>query len=162
MADPHATPRKPARKISREPLSLFPETTRWCSKCSRHLPFEAFNRAARSKDGLHSHCRECHSQANKRLYSTRARTFAVSHIQRTYGLSPEEFAAMVAAQGNRCAICDRDMGAGMSRHIDHCHATGRLRGLLCTRCNGALGMAGDSPERLRAMADYIERYQTEP
>jgi hypothetical protein len=86
--------------------------------------------------------------------------FTYKHLKRTYALDPAEFAAMVEAQSNRCAICKRDMGTGKQRHVDHCHETGDVRALLCSRCNIALGMADDDLERLWAMADYIERHRS--
>ena len=157
MATKKATPR---RKVSREPLSLFPDTPRWCNRCERLLPREAFNRDTTNKDGLNSHCRDCNSATKRAAYTPAAALrFSERHRQRTYSLSPDAFDAMVAAQQNRCAICDRDMGGGRQRHIDHCHDTGRVRALLCRQCNSALGYAEDSPERLRAMADYIEHHR---
>jgi len=95
----------------------------------------------------------------KKAYTPQAAAaYATRHILRTYALAPDAFKAMVEAQHNQCAICQRDMGNGKNRHIDHNHATGRVRALLCGNCNLALGYAEDSPKRLRAMADYLERY----
>ena len=59
---------------------------------------------------------------------------------------------MVARQDGRCAICC----ATEARHIDHDHDTGQVRGMLCFRCNAALGQLDDSPDRLRRAADYLE------
>jgi hypothetical protein len=56
-----------------------------------------------------------------------------------YGLTVDQFNAMVIAQANRCAICRRDLGEGRGRHVDHDHSTGAVRGLLCVRCNTTLG-----------------------
>lgn len=71
---------------------------------------------------------------------------------------------METAQEGRCAICRRtpteaELGED-HLHIDHCHAEGphAVRGLLCRGCNYAIGHAADDPERLRAMADYLERF----
>jgi len=66
---------------------------------------------------------------------------------------------MVESQGNRCAICgtDRPGGRGVYWHIDHCHETGRVRGLLCYGCNTLLGAAKDNPETLRSALEYINR-----
>ena len=153
-------PRLRARKTSREPLSLFPETTRWCPQCSQHLPRDAFNQDQKNRDGLASRSRECSSATKRAAYTPAiALRFSERHRQRTYSLSPDAFDAMVAAQQNRCAICARDMGSGKKRHVDHCHETGRIRALLCHHCNTALGHADDRPDRLRAMANYIERYR---
>jgi hypothetical protein len=71
-----------------------------------------------------------------------------------YGLTGEAFARLVAAQGGVCAICHRQPGNGLS--VDHCHATGVVRGLLCTRCNTSIGRMKDSPSLLRAAAAYLE------
>jgi hypothetical protein len=71
-----------------------------------------------------------------------------------YGLSADEFSAMLVGQGGACAICHKGL---VEKNVDHSHASGRVRGILCNKCNLALGMADDSPDRLRAMAEYIER-----
>jgi hypothetical protein len=153
------------KRISRERLTLFPETLRTCSLCERRLPAEQFSVARNTKDGLASQCRDCNAARSKKHYrATKADNvarFAREHRARKYGLTDETFAAMVAAQKNRCAICVADLGLGKGRVIDHCHTTGRIRGLLCAKCNSALGLAGDDPERLRAMAAYVERYAAE-
>lgn len=80
-----------------------------------------------------------------------------------YGLTAEEFAAMRSAQANACAVCDRPQKAdrfGVVRDlsVDHCHASGEVRGLLCSNCNTAIGLLGDDPERARALATYLEAY----
>jgi hypothetical protein len=83
----------------------------------------------------------------------------------TFGLTPEQVAAMLAAQDGRCAICggeesSRDGASGKLRelNLDHCHANGLARGLLCNRCNRGLGYFLDDPARLRAAAAYLERH----
>jgi hypothetical protein len=72
-----------------------------------------------------------------------------------YGLSVEDYARMLERQGCACAICrTKDPGA-RSWHVDHDHATGVVRGLLCHRCNLMLGHAKDSPSVLEAGAGYL-------
>ncbi len=74
-----------------------------------------------------------------------------------YGLTPQAFADILEAQGGRCAICRSDKPGGKGRfHVDHDHASGLVRGLLCNGCNVGLGHYGDDPARLRAAADYLE------
>lgn len=77
---------------------------------------------------------------------------------KSYGLSPEQFEQMLAQQSGRCAICKTDkptVKIGGSFRIDHCHSTGKVRGLLCMKCNSGLGMFSDSPEVLIAAAEYL-------
>jgi hypothetical protein len=81
-----------------------------------------------------------------------------------YGITLEQYEAMLLSQGGGCAICgakscvDRDPRSGKPRklHVDHCHASGRVRGLLCSNCNKGIGLFADVPERLRAAAAYLE------
>lgn len=76
--------------------------------------------------------------------------------QRLYGITPEQFAERLAAQDGRCAICRTDTPGGKGDwHVDHDHASGRIRGLLCHRCNLLLGNAGDDPARLQAAITYL-------
>lgn len=78
---------------------------------------------------------------------------------RRYGLTVEDYEAMLAAQGGRCAIC-REAPDSRRRHdlaVDHCHETELVRGLLCHRCNVGLGHFNDRPNLLRAAAEYLDR-----
>lgn len=75
---------------------------------------------------------------------------------RLYGITPEDYAARFAAQDSRCAVCRTDTPGGKGWHLDHDHATGAVRGILCHRCNLALGNFKDDPDRLRAALAYLE------
>lgn len=84
-------------------------------------------------------------------------------LKRYYGLSGEEYGQMLADQKGVCAICNKPETAMFNgqpkvMHVDHCHATNQIRALLCGSCNGMLGLAKDSPDTLRAAADYIEKH----
>lgn len=81
------------------------------------------------------------------------------HRQYKYGLTQEQYEAMLAEQDGRCAICRSPDWPGKDRrpHVDHCHKTGKIRALLCGKCNNGLGNYDDDPARLRAAADYLER-----
>ena len=81
-------------------------------------------------------------------------------LLRQYGLTPNEFDSLLQSQSGCCALCGavkKGWNTGKGLHIDHCHHTGRVRGILCGDCNTALGRFGDDPVRLRAAADYLER-----
>jgi predicted nucleic acid-binding Zn ribbon protein len=77
-----------------------------------------------------------------------------------YGITEDQYQAMLEDQGNACAICGSpEWPAGLhpgSPHVDHDHATGAVRGLLCGHCNQGLGMFRDDPVRLRAAAAYLD------
>jgi hypothetical protein len=94
-------------------------------------------------------------------------------LRRTYGITPEEFERRLLEQDGRCEICNIEMKQAAQRNkdgsirslgvcIDHCHATGIVRGLICSGCNKALGHFKDDPVRMRAAADYIEKYRRDP
>jgi len=73
-----------------------------------------------------------------------------------YGVSRAEFDHMLAVQDGKCAICGGSNG-DQKLAIDHDHASGRVRGLLCHNCNHAIGKMKDDPARLRRAAEYLER-----
>jgi hypothetical protein len=79
--------------------------------------------------------------------------------KKAYGITIAERDAMLAAQEG-CAVCGVDKpGSKKGWHIDHCHDTKKVRGILCHHCNVAAGSAKDDPVRLRAIADYLERHR---
>ena len=76
------------------------------------------------------------------------------HLRNRFGLSETEYAAMLGLQGGGCAICGRPPGR-LRLGVDHDHATGAVRGLLCHRCNSAAGMLDDDPVRMERLAAYV-------
>lgn len=83
---------------------------------------------------------------------------------RTYGLTVEQFEAMRATQGNRCAICGQPpdpngVRAASRLHVDHDHNTGAVRDLLCNRCNQGVGYFNDDPGLFAAAAAYIRKHR---
>ena len=85
-------------------------------------------------------------------------------FRRLYGLTVEQYEAMVEAQGGLCAACGQPethryrSGEVTRLAVDHDHETDAIRGLLCQRCNSALGRFGDSAELIEALAAYRRRY----
>lgn len=71
-----------------------------------------------------------------------------------YGITGDEFRMILERQNLKCPICERDIKKNLS--VDHDHRTGKIRGLICNNCNLSIGNAGDSSDRLRAMAKYLD------
>lgn len=78
-----------------------------------------------------------------------------SALKRTYGITLEQRDRMIAAQGFACAICAKALGDGRKAHVDHCHTTGRVRGMLCGKCNSGLGMFNDNVDLMMTAATYL-------
>jgi hypothetical protein len=78
-------------------------------------------------------------------------------LKTRYGITSELYQEMLADQNGVCAVC---CGPSSRTHfdVDHNHATGTVRGLLCNRCNAALGFLNEDPLRIRALAQYIEQH----
>ena len=77
-------------------------------------------------------------------------------MRRKYGITQADYDAMLANQGGGCAICGRKPGK-ISLHVDHVHGSDKIRGLLCFRCNNALGDLNDSPAFLERAVAYLSR-----
>jgi hypothetical protein len=78
------------------------------------------------------------------------------YLRRRFGIGIPEYDALLDAQGGACGICG-GQNFGRRLAVDHDHETGRVRGLLCTRCNAALGSLGDSEASLQRALDYLKR-----
>ena len=79
-------------------------------------------------------------------------------IRRVYGITYAEYESMLQAQGGGCAICGQTPEQeGRRLPIDHCHTTNKVRGILCTKCNQALGMMDDDTDRLAKAIQYLHK-----
>lgn len=76
-----------------------------------------------------------------------------------HGLSKRQRLALMEAAGNRCQVCQSEFSTEVNQRacVDHCHETGRIRGIICGRCNCAIGFSGDNPATLRMLANYLEK-----
>lgn len=78
------------------------------------------------------------------------------NLRRSFGITPESYDKMLEGQGGCCAICSKPP-VRKRLAVDHCHRTGRIRGLLCDLCNRGIGMLKDNPVSLRKAAEYLEK-----
>jgi hypothetical protein len=80
-----------------------------------------------------------------------------NHLRLIYGLSLSSFDELVAGQGGGCAVCGTVEWGYKGPVVDHDHTTGKVRGVLCSRCNMALGLIDDKPETAQALVGYLQK-----
>ena len=121
-------------------------STRTCTKCSIDR-YKAW-----SKNNV-----EKASARKRRWYEANAEKQRHTVVKRKYGLSDCDYKKMMSDQSGLCAICDRSLDGKWISQVDHCHATGKIRGLLCLNCNSGIGRFGDNTDLLRKAILYLER-----
>lgn len=124
--------------------------TKVCRACTKRVVVAKFPVNKENRDGLHSYCYPCIAWRQK-----------IARLRLKYGLSLEGYSNLMKVQEGRCAICQRTPEEAHPKlprwlAVDHCHETGRIRGLLCTDCNTSIGKFNDDPARLRRAAEYLE------
>lgn len=102
-------------------------------------------------------------ETNRRCYQNSEEARRDYNLRSHYGISIEQYKAMYEKQGGKCLTCGdaKPLRGRDSLCVDHNHDTGKVRELLCARCNKALGCVRENPEALRALADYAERHRKE-
>lgn len=147
--------------------------TKRCTDCGEQKPTTDFSRSGKY---LRSYCKPCSNERsrrygqenrdrrNERLREWRRRNPDLAkakderaRLGRKYGLTPAAVDAMAAAQGGRCLLCER---SDRTLVVDHCHATGRVRGLLCRSCNTLLGQVEAAPQILGNLDGYLTHGNT--
>jgi hypothetical protein len=163
-----------AAKASRELRAALPKplkTEKTCTRCHVTKTISEFYKNRLKRDSYSCYCRECHCLQSK-AYLERKRQSSPDglkkHLRRAqlrcmFGITPEDYDAMIASQKNLCAICGQPEtakcnGVIKALSVDHCHSTGKVRELLCNRCNVGIGRLGDSIELLEAAAAYLRRH----
>lgn len=151
-------------KKRRRPLDLVLV----CGFCGDKFQWRGTPRGGRRP----TYCDDCRSLEGWLYNRTRAprtppskRRSRQYHLRNRYGITNDDYDAMLAAQGGACAICGKVSGS-RALHVDHDHkccsgetTCGKcIRGLLCRACNNALGQLGEDCARIRAAADYLESH----
>jgi hypothetical protein len=132
---------------------------RECLRCHGWFPAttEFFHRSGSGGEFLHSYCKPCANIINKANRDARPNARLREHLRRRFGITPEDYDAMFAAQGGVCAICGSPP-RGRRLSVDHDHDTDEVRGLLCSTCNAGIGSMRDDPELLRRAIAYLEAH----
>jgi len=101
--------------------------------------------------------RDRHYANKKRHYLKNRDRILLKWRLKVHGISVETWNSLLKDQGNKCASCGRDGADSMHGHlyIDHCHATDRVRGLLCNQCNIALGHSHDDCSLIESAIEYL-------
>lgn len=123
-----------------------------CMEC-----FTEFEGPARGS--LPRRCPPCTVEWNRGRHKEtegRAETSRRYLLRNKYGMSTADWDTLYASQGGRCAICRRPEEESGRLHVDHCHGSGAIRGLLCHSCNTAIGHLREDPEIIRAAVAYVE------
>lgn len=143
---------RPCQRAQRrgEPAPDVDHAPRSCDQCGKsYIPKQLKAAAAFCSKP----CNEQHRKATGRARE--------QHLQRQYGISAQEYDRLLEEQGGGCAICGKGPEAQTRYrtylHVDHCHATGKVRGLLCDEHNLLLGRWGDTTALLRRALEYLER-----
>lgn len=102
---------------------------------------------------------EAHSRSYQKAYHAAHKDHKNNNrLLKKYGITTEQRDALLAAQNFRCAVCATDTPGGRGTwHVDHCHTSGRVRGLLCCQCNRGLGQFKDNPALLLNAANYLKK-----
>jgi hypothetical protein len=143
-----------------------------CNDCKLDKPESAFSKDSATRTGLRRYCRECAATLYKRDYASRpdyhkkrSSDWAKKNpekrkliqknadLMQLYGISLVDYEARKASQGGQCKICGGPLSPGC---VDHCHATGRIRGILCTGCNTGIGGLKDSIPNLLSAIAYLK------
>lgn len=179
--DPDRKHRYPATRKSMDPLVEFPVTAKVCARCEELKPLAAFGTKITKPYSpvqfIKSYCTPCVTAVSREWHvANHARKVAKvdawkannpekvtvtrqKRMLRNYGLTLEMYELLLLDQGGVCGICATSTpgGYGNRFHVDHDHATGKIRGLLCTRCNVGLGNFRHTQKFLLRAARYLKQ-----
>jgi len=131
-----------------------------CTVCNESRSEESFSRRKDRPKGYTSRCKECDRKDwSKRKKPELQRAYK---LQTNYGLSLEDYQSLLDKQGGLCAICKQtetsksNVGKPKNLAVDHCHTTGKVRGLLCHHCNTGIGKFMDKVDLLESAIKYLK------
>jgi hypothetical protein len=129
---------------------------KWCPHLKHWVDETLFHRNKNTKDGLSYMCKGC-----KKLTTDSPQAKKHRHLRNRYGIGLGEYESMVEEQSGRCPICENVLPSNTKNiHIDHCHDSNEVRGILCVSCNIMLGHAKDDINTLLNAIDYLREHDS--
>lgn len=132
-----------------------------CARCAESKPLDQFYKRSKNRiheaDGFLPNCIECTLSYNKKKLKTG--TTKNNDLRKRYGITLKDYNRMLSEQDYGCKICGKsEKENGRKLAVDHCHATGKVRGILCTHCNSGLGYFQDNQNRMQAAIHYLDTF----
>lgn len=130
------------------------KTTKVCFSCNKEKSITEFHRDGKR---YKPYCKPCRSAKRKTHSNGRVGREAErrAHLQARYGITLEDYNDLLESQNGLCAVCDKPMER---INVDHCHSSGKVRGLLCFGCNVAIGHFNDDIEVILSAVEYIRKH----
>ena len=134
---------------------------RICNICGEGKPLTEYYKVNKNRNHYHGKCKKCYIKKEQERYDPDKNRN--NQLKRLYGISLNEYNQILEEQGGLCKICGTDNPKGRktgrgnvtSLYVDHCHNTGKVRGLLCNTCNRAMGYIGEDTNTLKSMIEYL-------
>ena len=120
---------------------------------------KAWTKIYRQKPEVKKWYKEYNREWSKKHLEQRRESRRADQLRRKYGLTTADFDALLVGQGNKCACCGATDWGGRGPFVDHCHATGKVRGILCMMCNIGAGAMVDNPKRAEQMVTYLKKHK---
>ncbi len=140
-----------------------------CKHCNLEKPIEEFAWSSKIRGYKKNYCKKCANKMrdNKRKSDSKEKKWLkdkVNKLRRNFKLEYKEYLEMIVIQDNKCKICGNEETIkthsmdSIPKHlaVDHCHNTGKIRGLLCMRCNTILGKVNEDEDLLKKMIHYLQ------
>lgn len=132
---------------------------KYCPMCEKDLPIGLFGKDKRATTGLNTYCKKCRVEdLNRWRKNNPAKDRELKRrvkLASAYKMTPEDYESRLQLQSGKCAICKGGPEPRVNFDVDHNHATGHIRGLLCRRCNLALGLFGDDTTAAKRLIGYL-------
>jgi|SRR5450755_396089 Recombination endonuclease VII len=147
--------------MGRGPKRVTEPGKKWCPGCKTAVDISLFTFSNKAKGKLTSYCKVHDAERRKKYYTAHTEQMINRMYRYNYGTEADIYDRLFEEQRGRCACCGstetRQYQAKTRRlALDHCHNTGRVRGLLCRKCNLALGYLDEDPEKIRLLLKYVE------
>lgn len=134
-----------------------------CKTCKQEKQITDFYKAYEYKNKItyHSNCKTCNkiksTNWGKNNKDKKTKIYNRHALRKKYNMTLDEYEFLKVKQNNKCAICkDHQKFSAEQLCVDRDHSTGKVRGLLCHRCNICLGLIKDDPKRIMEMLKYLE------
>ena len=126
-----------------------------CSICKNKKSVTEFHKSIKNKSGLRGECKLCQNEYNENWRRANPEKAKSSQLKTRYGITLSEKQQMIENQKGKCALCSVDLIDLKKTHLDHCHITKKIRGILCQHCNHMLGHAKDNIQTLKNAVQYL-------